>query len=111
MKCFTSPRKYDEMDFIMKAEPVIDENHEFSDGAKAELVVWRVPKPLAGSSHAFKYRLAYMERKVCVIRYDNEAGKGDHKHIGRRETEYQFSDLETLLVDFWTAVDAWRKKS
>jgi predicted transcriptional regulator len=27
---------------------------------------------------------------ACVLRYDNEAGKGDHKHIGTFETAYVF---------------------
>jgi hypothetical protein len=30
---------------------------------------------------------------VCVLRYDNEAGKGDHKHIGTVETAYVFESL------------------
>jgi hypothetical protein len=37
-------------------------------------VIWRLPKPQAGSQHGFKYRLAYVERGRCVLRYDNEAG-------------------------------------
>ena len=49
------------------------------------MVVWEVPKPKRGSAHSFKYRLALISDGVCMLRYDNEAGKGDHKHIGRRE--------------------------
>lgn len=43
-----------------------------------------------------------------MIRYDNESGKGDHKHIGGRETPYDFADVDTLLRDFWHDVDVWR---
>ena len=46
---------------------------------------------------------------VCVLRYDNEAGKGDHRHIGRVAKLYKFVDPETLLVDFWNDVEAWSR--
>jgi Family of unknown function (DUF6516) len=32
-----------------------------------------------------------------VMRYDNETGKGDHKHIGDQEVPYEFADLDRLL--------------
>ena len=34
---------------------------------------------------------------LCVLRYDNEAGKGDHRHIGRVEKLYKFVDPETII--------------
>lgn len=46
------------------------------------MVIWRVPEAVLVSTHVFKYRLALVENTVCLVRYDNEAGKGDHKHIG-----------------------------
>ncbi len=33
-------------------------------------------------------------------RYDNERGKGDHRHAGDVEQSYTFTDLEKLFVDF-----------
>jgi hypothetical protein len=45
---------------------------------------------------------------VCVLRYDNEAGKGDHRHVGGVETAYRFTSPEDLLADFWRDVDQWR---
>ena len=45
------------------------------------------------------------------LRYDNEAGKGDHKHVGEREVPYPFIDLATLQADFWADVTAWRAGS
>lgn len=42
----------------------------------------------------------------CVLRYDNEAGKGDHKHLNGREFAYRFTSVQTLLIDFWRDVDA-----
>ena len=44
----------------------------------------------------------------CVLRYDNEAGKGDHKHIGEDEIPYIFTTPKALLEDFWNDVDNWR---
>jgi hypothetical protein len=45
---------------------------------------------------------------VCVLRYDNEAGKGDHKHVGEQEVPYTFTTPAQLLADFWDDVDNWR---
>jgi hypothetical protein len=75
-----------------------------------ELVAWQLPRKLAGSAHSFKYRLALVVRGVNVLRYDNEAGKGDHRHIGRREFVYDFVDLDQLKVDFWRDVEEWQKQ-
>ncbi|WP_371747516.1 DUF6516 family protein [Caballeronia sp. Sq4a] len=47
-------------------------------------------------------------RNVCVLRYDNERGKGDHKHVGAVETPYAFTTPEQLMADFWSDVDQWR---
>ena len=94
----------------MKAELYLRQTYQLDEYSFVELVIWRLPRPLAGSPHAFKYRLAYVEQGKCLIRYDNEAGKGDHRHIGRRETPYAFSDPEGLLADFWTDVDTRRRQ-
>jgi hypothetical protein len=61
-----------------------------------------------GSSHDLKYALAYVVAGVCVVRYDNEAGKGDHRHVGEVEDAYAFTSPEALLADFWADVDKWR---
>ena len=34
---------------------------------------------------------------VCVLRYDNETGKGDRRHIKGAETSYAFTNCERLL--------------
>lgn len=74
------------------------------EDAFAELSIWQLPAPLPGSAHPFKYRLALVVNGVCVLRYDNEAGKGDHKHLGDREIPYPFTDLDRLAEDFWSDV-------
>ncbi|WP_425515594.1 toxin-antitoxin system TumE family protein [Methylomonas paludis] len=35
-----------------------------------------------------------------MVGYDNERGKGDHKHIGNDEFPYEFIDVATLIEDF-----------
>ena len=92
----------------MKAQLLTRERLSQGENCFAELVLWRLPAPAAGSCHAFKYRLAFVVDGVCVLRYDNEAGKGDHKHIGTVETAYVFESPRRLLADFWHDVDLWR---
>ena len=46
-----------------------------------------------------------MVEGVRVVGYDNERGKGDHRHLGDIESPYQFVNVETLLVDFWKNVE------
>ena len=94
----------------MKAEALAQERHVLAEHAFVEVVVWRVPRPLRGSAHRFKYRLALVVAGKGVLRYDNETGKGDHRHVGDGETSYSFSSYEKLLVDFWADVDAWRQR-
>jgi hypothetical protein len=75
--------------------------------AFAEIVVWRVQDPVPPSSHKFKYRLAYVVSGECVLRYDNERGKGDHRHAGGVETSYVFTTPERLMADFEADVTRW----
>ncbi|MFP4280668.1 MAG: DUF6516 family protein [Halochromatium sp.] len=62
------------------------------------------PAPLLGSAHGYKYRLALIVDEVCVLRYDNEAGKGDHKYLGEREMPYQCDGIDQLIGDCWADV-------
>jgi hypothetical protein len=56
--------------------------------------------PVPGSSHHFKYRLALIVNGECVMRYDNERGKGDHRHLGDLEEPIEFTTLEALFDGF-----------
>jgi hypothetical protein len=94
----------------MKAELLMRERLVLSRRAFVDIMIWKLPKPLAGSRHIFKYRLAYIANQRCVLRFDNEAGKGDHRHMDEIEAPYMFSNLETLQVDFWAAVNKRRKR-
>ena len=92
----------------MNAELMLKERHVVSADAFVEMVVWRLPALVAGCQHGFKYRLAFVVNGRCVLRYDNEQGKGDHKHVGEDEIPYVFTTPQTLLDDFWNDVDHWR---
>jgi hypothetical protein len=92
----------------MKARLLLDERHQLRVDAFVEVRVWETPGPVRGSEHRLKYALAYVVEGVCVLRYDNEAGKGDHRHIGGAETAYRFTTPEQLLADFWQDVNTWK---
>jgi hypothetical protein len=66
----------------MKAHLLLKERRNLDDDAFTELVVWEVSTFVPGSAHGYKYRLALVVNGICVLRCDNEAGKGDHRHIG-----------------------------
>lgn len=71
-----------------------------SETAFYEVVLWHLPAPVLGSNHPFKYRLALVVKGECVLRYDNERGKGDHRHIGGLEEPIEFVSLEALYDAF-----------
>lgn len=91
----------------MKAIPLARTKEVRDDGTIVEVVIWEVPEPLAPCVHRFKYRLFYGLPGQERVRYDNERGKGDHRHLSGVETEYEFSTVEQLLEDFERDVNIW----
>ena len=67
----------------MPATPILGDKQVFGAGF-VEIIVWQVPKPVPPSGHPFKYRLVYVVKGKRVVGYDNERGKGDHRHVGDR---------------------------
>lgn len=67
---------------------------------RIEGVIWKVPGPVLPAQHGYKYRLVYVVNGERVVGYDNERGKGDHRHVGGRETAYRFVDVPSLINDF-----------
>jgi len=84
----------------MKAQRIFY-HKEMMLGGVIEMVIWQLPEPTAGRPHGLKYRLVYAVDDVRVVGYDNETGKGDHKHLGERELPYRFVDVDTLIADFY----------
>jgi hypothetical protein len=75
-----------EQDPPAKAERLLNERLQVAADAFVELRVSRVPQPLPESRHELEYAFAYVVAGTCVLRYDNEAGKGDHRHLGDRDS-------------------------
>jgi Family of unknown function (DUF6516) len=95
----------------MRAVLLIRRRVVLAEDAFADIVVWRLPKVTPPSKHAFKYRLAYVVGSECVLRYDNELGKGDHRHFGDRERSYRFSTPERLMADFSADIGRWNHEN
>jgi len=95
----------------MKATELVRQRIVYAQNKFAELVLWRLSQPLAGSKHSFKYRLAYVVNEVCVLRYDNEDGKGDHRHWGEKESDYNFTTSGQLLADFQQDIERWNHEN
>lgn len=82
----------------------------YPDGAIREMVIWQLPKKVPGRHHGLKYSLYYGNAKgKCLVRYDNESGKGDHKHIAGKEELYRFITVEKLVEDFQKDIDRLRR--
>ena len=96
---------------IMKAVLMLKKRVADANGGFAEYVVWLLPKPLSPSAHPYKYRLAYVMNRECVVRYDNERGKGDHRHFGGRERAYTFSTPRKLIADFESDIARWHSEN
>ena len=75
-----------------------------SNGAIVEVKVWQLPGQTAERPHGLKYSLFYGRPGERIVGYDNEAGKGDHRHYREREEPYTSTTFEALLDDFWRDV-------
>jgi hypothetical protein len=95
----------------MKARELLRQRIVYEQNRFAELVLWELPKASKASSHSFKYRLAYVVDRRCVLRYDNEAGKGDHCHWNEEEKAYFFSTPERLIADFLADIKRWNDEN
>lgn len=92
----------------MKATLIYRHRVDFEDGEILEIVVWKLPKPVDGCTHPFKYRLFYGRPGERLVGYDNERPKGDHRHQGAREQAYRFESPEKLIDDFLHEVEERR---
>ena len=94
----------------MAARLIYHEKYIYTDGAIREMVLWQLPDKSVDNPHGLKYRLYYgLADGTCVVRYDNETGKGDHKHIGNSEELYTFKKVEILIADFLEDIEKARR--
>lgn len=95
----------------MRARLLLRSKEVLSDGAIVEMIIWSVPTPVTGCRHRYKYRLYYGRGGVRLVGYDNERGKGDHRHLDGAEAFYDFTNVDRLVSDFLAAIRDRRKRS
>jgi hypothetical protein len=93
---------------VAKADLLFHQRIDYDDGGIVEMVIWRVPSPVPLSTHDLKYSLFYGRAGVRDVGYDNERGKGDHRHFQGAESDYEFTTVEQLMEDFWSDVRTLR---
>jgi hypothetical protein len=92
----------------MAARLIVRERVVYPDGDIVEMVVWMLPEPVPPTTHGFKYRLVYVRGGQRVLGYDNERGKGDHRHFRGEESTIRFLSIEGLLEAFVAEVEQMR---
>ena len=89
---------------------ILHRKRVYDDGTIVEIKLCRVPGPVRGSSHSFKYSLYFGGDGMRLIGYDDEPGKGDHRHYGDVEEDYEFTTPEQLISDFLADVRIARRR-
>ena len=92
----------------MKAVLIFHDKKRDELGNIMEIKIWRVPVS-DQAPHGFKYSMAYVANGIRVVGYDNERGKGDHKHLAGQELPYHFTTPANLLNDFLADMEAWKR--
>ena len=92
----------------MSAQLIFRDKYVYADGAIREMVIWRLPDKDSERPRGLKYRLYYGYPDRCLVRYDNERGKGDHRHDRDQETPYTFISVERLIQDFKADIERLR---
>lgn len=95
----------------MKAKRIFYDKAVLPDGAVVEMVIWQLPQITPERPHGLKYSLFYGRAGQRVVGYDNELGKGDHKHLHNVETRYRFVSAEQLVADFLADVERAKNDS
>ncbi len=85
---------------MAKAKLIYSDKAEFADGPIVEMHIWQLPDTTDERPHGLKYSLFYGRPGERIIGYDNERGKGDHRHYRDREQSYRFDGWQQLVTDF-----------
>ena len=94
---------------MAEARIIFRQRYVYADGALREMVLWQLPRKIPDRPHGIKYRLYYgLADGTCLVRYDNESGKGDRRHFRKKEASYRFVSVEALVADFLSDIERLR---
>lgn len=93
---------------MKRAELIVAFKDITPEGELIEMRVWEVPESVPPTQHGFKYRLYFGRGGQRIVGFDNERGKGDHRHLDGHESAYVFVDVDSLIEDFIREVEKRR---
>lgn len=93
----------------MKAVKLFHDKATLPDGSIVEMTIWQLAKSDPERPHGLKCSLYCGRAGERLAGYDNERGKGDHKHIADRELRYRFVSVEQLVNDFLADIENVRR--
>jgi len=85
---------------MTKASLFYHARRDYPDGTIIQIRIWKIPETNDERPHGFKYSLFFGRPGERLVGYDNERGKGDHKHIKGPEYPYNFTNIDQLFADF-----------
>lgn len=83
----------------------------YSDKSFAELGLWQARVQYTGSTHESSIGWPFVVDGVCVVRYDSEIGKGDHRRFGSKEGACAFESPDNLIADFQRDIARWDREN
>jgi len=93
---------------MVDATGIFYDKFVYSDGAIREMSIWQLPESSNERPHGLKYSLFYGFPGSRLVGYDNEMGKGDHRHYENVEEAYSFNSVEQLVEDFKSDIERLR---
>ena len=85
---------------MTKASLFYHARRDYPDGTIIQIRIWKIPETNDERPHGFKYSLFFGRPGERLVGYDNERGKGDHKHIKGLEYPYSFTSIDQLSAEF-----------
>jgi len=78
------------------------------EGDIMEIKIWKIPLS-DNFPEGIKYSMVYIHKNERIIGYDNERGKGHHKHYFGKEEKISFNDWNDLVEMFKEDVKRLRR--
>ena len=95
---------------MVSATLIYRDRTSWPDGYVIEMKIWRLPKANDERPHGLKYSLYFGKDGQRIVGYDNERGKGDHRHVRGLEEAYLFVGVDQLVADFLADVAREREE-